>query len=984
MIPQSDKDWKDQQRLKSAIRHGHIELAKRLIQEGVPVNVNFSSTHGYQRLTPLHLAVQYGSLDLIEYLLGKGASVYDVDDFWESPLTLSVRLRKYAMTDLLLTADVLDNFEYDFKPLKHLHIACLRNNITAVEKLIASGADVNVAVDKGFPYWMGYTPLHFAVESQSVDIVKLLLSNGASIMKKDSKSWTPLHLADEIRNETIIDILLSAHMFVLGNLEDDFRLSHFHIACTRNNGSIVKFFLQQGVDVNTKVLDGRNKWSEYVPLRFAILYECPDTVEILLRNGAKLRPLYDHDEAYLGLAYEIGNQKIINLLLNSTVLANTNFRERDKLSKFQLACIENNVERIENLFSCLDENLALDLNSCTWSGSAPLHFLVESLPKDKLNCFQYLHGQGISIKDPRGKTPLHIFFEYRFSIREKSVPSDLLDFEKNPSDNCGLTHFHIVCSTNQVESIEKFLKYEIDVNCTVNSKSLKYFGYTPLHFAVKYEQLDAVIILLKYGAQISPQNGNGLSPFDMAIMNLNTCDFMLDTPEKWEMIWTMLLENEDSRINLNTKGFSLLHIACRTEVELDPVQFSNYVEILPGGINQAIDFPASIYHKSTPLHFASKNKNLDIAKWLIKKGADVYLENCYGHSIFQDELRSRKYDILKSNPELIRVPGNPSERERISYFHYGCINKDRKTIEYYLNSGVDINLPVPIAGVSDWLRGKAPLHLILTRNSKNLVGIVKFLIDNGADVMARDAFFNTPLHCMRRYFNKEVGEILIDHGADVNAQNIFGETPLHKACQESDTNTKKIIFLLENGADLDIEMDHGQTPLTEVCEDYDALPRGKIALTLLKHLKKIMVLGIKVSDENRKIYSKFFERYSFDNFNEATFVEDCLKEIRAMKNLKINQFTSVYNIIFKAPLDMAYLSRNSLLRDLIDTNKSTSNFPLYGYLIQLQYKKGIFRRQLLEQSKQSFIYPNNFSAEIVDNILIYLSDCDLHNMIASK
>ena len=50
----------------------------------------------------------------------------------------------------------------------------------------------------------GYTPLHFAVQSGKLDIVKYLLQNGANKKAKDSKGKTPLDLSTEKLKATLI------------------------------------------------------------------------------------------------------------------------------------------------------------------------------------------------------------------------------------------------------------------------------------------------------------------------------------------------------------------------------------------------------------------------------------------------------------------------------------------------------------------------------------------------------------------------------------------------------------------------------------------------------------------------------------------------------------------------------------------------------------------------------------------------------------
>jgi ankyrin repeat protein len=70
-----------------------------------------------------------------------------------------------------------------------LHYAACEGDVIQATKLIAAGAQVDLADDNGC------TPLHFAAQSQSVPIAEALLAAGAPIDPQDSYGNTPLSTA---------------------------------------------------------------------------------------------------------------------------------------------------------------------------------------------------------------------------------------------------------------------------------------------------------------------------------------------------------------------------------------------------------------------------------------------------------------------------------------------------------------------------------------------------------------------------------------------------------------------------------------------------------------------------------------------------------------------------------------------------------------------------------------------------------------------
>ena len=99
--------------------------------------------------------------------------------------------------------------------------------------------------------------------------------------------------------------------------------------------------------------------------------------------------------------------------------------------------------------------------------------------------------------------------------------------------------------------------------------------------------------------------------------------------------------------------------------------------------------------------------------------------------------------------------------------------------------------------------------------------VLQLLLNNGADIAARDSNGNTPLHfvCgsptskMRKSdISLKVSGLLLDNGADVNAVNFAGRTALHFATMNEQTSLMQL--LLARGADVTLRNRDGDAPLT--------------------------------------------------------------------------------------------------------------------------------------------------------------------------
>lgn len=1006
---QSDSDWEDYNKLMKALQFRQKDIAKLLIQQGARVNrdpatfyfMEFDEQIHFNISTPLHLAVSLGCPEITKLLLDRGASIYITNSNQETPLIVAAKLGKNEITDLLLSkigeehsqGKLCENREN----LTHMHVACMRNRVDLVKKYLQRQCCINHSVLSKSILWPCYTPLHFAVQFQCIETVQLLVNSGADITAKAVNQLSPLHLAHMIRNETIIDIILSAHKYNLKNPVNSEGLSHFHIACTRNKPAVVEIFLQQGVNVNMKIPESSCNWSEYRPINFAIDYECADVVELLLLYNANLKFYSEGNINSLLLpidhAYKTSNKIIIDLLLSRSSMKkiNTNLSIR-KLSDFHTACLQTKIDVVEKLIQ--DGrflNKPVDINQPIWTDCTPLHLAI-SQKCIKTTKLLLKHGADITVKDARGMTPLH----HAYEIGQMTIVDLILvkysNGMDNPIDNGGVSHFHISCIREKTEVVKRFLQNGVNINSSVKTDAVLYPGYTPLHLAVNFNSKDIVNLLLKNGADIKAKNAFGLTALDSIIQNTDSTEYYEDKVETLSIISSILnITHHNNIAPFDDRGFSRLHFYCTSDKMIDSVE--RFLKLHPYAVNKTVNWPGSDWDGYTPLHFAVHYHQKKATKLLLKKGADISIKNAKGNTPLHLGFNLRILTKV-SRPQLFFPADNILGDKGYSHFHIACYQGNVKAVQYFLERGVDVNLPTKFTTAHDYDRwtknGKSPLHLAI-HSPKT----VKLLLKNGADINARDAELNSPLHSARC---TGVINMLLTHGADVNALNIYKETPLLILFSGKYTSSyfepEQIRLYLDNGADINIEDEKGKILFMIFDEllyifEVDATAENNILafVIVMKHIKKLDLIGYYISPKNKQHYLNLLSRYQAEGYyKELDFVEQCRNELEHMKSARLDSYTTLYSILSKSINEMALHSENNTLQEIINSADFYEQFPIYGSLLKLQLKRGLSRRPLLKTSKASlkFLTGLTLPDACSERIFRYLSNEDLQHIISSN
>ncbi len=201
----------------TAIRKGHIAIAKFLLDNGAKLNVK-----GKYKEPPLHAAAYSGHKDVIALLLRKGADVNRKGAHGEQALHWAAAKGHGEITRLLVEAGAEVNTHTD-TPRADVDTLPSGDDADVIREQLrflalckkqkqaeAAGSSLQIMGGVRLAFAAGDTPLHSAAQWGHKDIVKMLLANGAEVNVTNKWGQTPLHYASVFGHEEVIRTLLNA------------------------------------------------------------------------------------------------------------------------------------------------------------------------------------------------------------------------------------------------------------------------------------------------------------------------------------------------------------------------------------------------------------------------------------------------------------------------------------------------------------------------------------------------------------------------------------------------------------------------------------------------------------------------------------------------------------------------------------------------------------------------------------------------------
>ncbi|XP_051816213.1 ankyrin-3 isoform X9 [Acanthochromis polyacanthus] len=538
----------------------------------------------------------------------------------------------------------------------------------------------------------------------------------------------------------------------------------------------------------------------------------------------------DSNASYLRAARAGNLEKVLDYLKTGVEI---NICNQNGLNALHLASKEGHVEVVAELLK-----LGATVDAATKKGNTALH--ISSLAgqtevvKELVN-----NGANVNAQSQNGFTPLYMAAQenhlevVRFLLENSASQSMATEdgftplavalqqghdqvvsllLENDTKGKVRLPALHIAARKDDTKAAALLLQN--DHNADVESKMMvnrtTESGFTPLHIAAHYGNINVATLLLNRGAAVDFMARNDITPLHVAAKRGNS-----------NMV--KLLLDRGSKIDAKTKdGLTPLHCGARSGHE-------QVVEIL-------LDRGAPILSKTknglSPLHMATQGDHLNCVQLLLQH--DVPVDDVTNDYLTALHVAAHcgHYKVAKL---IVDKKANPNAKALNGFtpLHIACKKNRAKVMELLLKHGASIQAvtesgltPIHVAAFMGHenivhalthhgaspnttnVRGETALHMAARAGQAD---VVRYLLKNGAKVETKSKDDQTALHISSRLGKVDIVQQLLHCGASANAATTSGYTPLHLAAREGHQDVAAM--LLENGASLSSSTKKGFSPL---------------------------------------------------------------------------------------------------------------------------------------------------------------------------
>uniref|UniRef100_A0A672I3Q0 Serine/threonine-protein phosphatase 6 regulatory ankyrin repeat subunit B-like n=1 Tax=Salarias fasciatus TaxID=181472 RepID=A0A672I3Q0_SALFA len=788
-----------------AIFSGDSEEIRMLIYKSEDINAL-----DCEKRTPLHAAAFLGNAEVTELLILSGARVNAKDSMWWTPLHRAVASRSPDTVRVLIRHSADINVR-DKNWQTPLHVAAAKNALRCAEVIIPLLSSVNVS-DRG-----GRTALHHAalnghtselftgktsapsLTPGHLDVVRLLLSQGAEIACKDKRGYTALHSAAAGGRMDVVTHLVSLGVEI--DESNAYGNTPLHVACFNGQVQVVSELIDFGAAINQT----NNKGSTPLHLASASTHGAL-CLEVLVHNGAQV-----------------------------------NLQSRDGKTPLHLTAVQGRFARSRTLIQNGSE-----IDSVDKDGNTPLH-IAARYGHELLIHTLITSGADCTRRGVLGMLPLH--------LAVLNAHSDCFDrllspgFHIDTPDSLGRTCLHAAAAGGNVQCVKLLLSSGADHTRTDNC------GRTPLHYAAASRHLSCLQTLAGCGSSINVTDQWGRSALHYAAasdlerrrrvaLEPESDGVQAEREKEAGLCLEFLLQSGATASLRDHQGYSAVHYATayghRQCLQLVLLQRDRD----RGDVDRGDEAGR------TPLALAALQGHAECVHTLLSQGASpCCTDQQHGRSTVHLAGELRKLYIvclsltLTPGPLLVS-PGreanvNLADRQGMTALHLGLLCAQEECIQCLLEQEASVLLgdsqgrtAIHLAaarGHAAWLSellgiacselpappplkdhgGYTPLHWACYCGHDSCVEVL--LEQRGCRCIDGNPF--TPLHCAVMNDHEACASLLLEAmGSDIaGCRDSKGRTPLHAAAFAGHVDCVQL--LLSHDAPVDAVDDSGRTAM---------------------------------------------------------------------------------------------------------------------------------------------------------------------------
>lgn len=557
-------------------------------------------------------------------------------------------------------------------------------------------------------------------------------------------------------------------------------------ASVKGDFATVKQVVEKGGDVNQHDND------RFTPLMGASYNGHPEIVKYFIDKKADVNAEDNDRLTALKIACYKGHLEVVKLLIKNGAVWGVKKADTDEepiLTDFAPKEVAIGTADKSAIEKYLPEKKS-DLNAKDKFHQTPFLWAVEG---GRLEVIKYLIEIGNPVNDNLAQHALKIAILNNKQEIAKYLIEKGADMNKDYSYDG--TPLLLACSHHQLDLVKYLIEKGVNINAEVNSTTPLIQASQNGHLEiVKYliekgANINTVVHLLKTALTAASQNGHlvvvkylvekGANVHEKESYRGRNTSLMLASENGHLEIVKFFMERVGNPEIKTTDGYTALYSACQE----DRIEIVKY--LIENGLNvNKIERYRSGF---SPLMVASQRGHLEIVKYLVYKFADI---------------------------DMVGDDEGTSVKENMTALISACMGNSFEVVNFLIEKKANANImgfrgSALMVAVGGGIGGDNGIGY-----ERKDFNIIKCLVEKGrADVNLKDHGGRTALinACSSYGNNLDQVKYLVEKGADMNAKNIDGQTSLMKASRFGHLNIVK--YLVEKGADVNAKDTAGQTVL---------------------------------------------------------------------------------------------------------------------------------------------------------------------------